>query len=329
MKTASYIKNTENDNSGYINYTKQSKESNENYKYLESDSKKINFTLPVYPIQREIRTITIPNNNKINNNYTKHINTKNYSNTIQHVNNYKLDNYEKTMNSSNKLDKYKDNDYFKIKTLEQHSYKTIENSLRGRKNYSDIMHRSKSFNDKDMFSYSSFHHKFNYKNNLRQYSFGFKETNYNRDDHITYKNKYFNNNFSKNYLIYPEIEPIRIRSAYLRVDTKERIFPSMQNSLEKNFNRTLNKFYFENKEKTQIENFSRTKTQFDDREREIHDTKYNILNVESKNYNLELGTKKIKGISLVKEPDFRSCIKIDVRNNIYLFKFPRIHMVLL
>lgn len=343
MKNVSDIQNIENfsQNSGYIysnncgtnnNRSNKIYDDKNNFSHSHSsnnfNNNKVNFTLPVYPIQREIRTITLPQNS---NNYGMTFNN-NRSNTIQNNNNN--DYRENSLYCSSTLLDYKENREFTTKTLEQPTYKTIENSSRGRAKEKADMLRSRSFNDKDMFSYSSYHHKFNYKNNLRQYSFGFKESNYSRDDHITYKNKYFNNNFNKNYLIYPELEPIRLRSGYLRVDSKERIFPGSSsfsinaiNRNNSNLNQDINnsstkqvlnkskEFNFLNKSNMRSIkenlNASMSKSQFGDKDREINDTKFNIHNIQSST-NMEFGTNRIKGFSIIKEPDFKSCIRIDV-----------------
>lgn len=59
--------------------------------------------------------------------------------------------------------------------------------------------------------------------------FDFRKNNYKRDYHITYKNPYFTKGYTKNYVISPELESIKLKT-FKHNKSHDRIFPSSDNS---------------------------------------------------------------------------------------------------
>lgn len=60
---------------------------------------------------------------------------------------------------------------------------------------------------------------------MNMHSFDANRTLYYRDDHITYKNAYFNKYSTKAYLVHPELETVKLRTNYSRESSHDRIFP--------------------------------------------------------------------------------------------------------
>lgn len=265
-KSMKYVKETNETNN--INSSNNNLNNNSNIHY----ERKISLNLPTfnsnYPIQREIQTINDPNNYK-----RKLITQKNSLNTD--VNTHITNDLSK--NNSENISIIMKNNNIHSNSLFKSNSQTINFSERKYK-----YNRSQSFNEKDMFNFSSYHHKLNYKSNLTLYDFNYRESNYRRDDYITYKNGYFNKNSDINYLAYRELEPISIKSDYLRLNSKERVFPetacfNKPNSLSYS-SLNLKSKYISNT--INVDNL-----------RGSNDTKFNLFNV-------GFGTNKIKGISV-------------------------------
>ena len=98
----------------------------------------------------------------------------------------------------------------------QRDIKTIDFDKSIRTMFSQRYFSTEKKENNDIFRYSS-----NHFNKIQ--SFKINNESYGRDDHITYKNGYFNNKFNKNFLIHPEMETIKLKT-YKKHDSYFRIF---------------------------------------------------------------------------------------------------------
>lgn len=274
-----------------------------------------NLKFPKYKYQRCYQSMNTPEE-KLNNNHQRGMSGVTSTTGL-------TENNDKVNNNINKVNSNSICNYNNNNVIQNIKYKNIENF--NQKN--NVFLRSNSFNDKDMFSYSSYHHRLNYKSNLTAYDFNHRESSYRRDDHITYKNSYFTNRFQNNYLVYPELEPIRIKTQFISQDSKERIFPgtTARQGISKPglyYSKSIN---FNNEESTNKQiihnSLFNNKDKFSGINQKIepnrikNDTMNNI-------FNLKLGSNKIIGYSIVKEPQqvlVKPSIRIDVINLFFYY----------